>query len=80
MNCGYISEPEEPESEPWFFVSSDGNVRRIGSFLTLLDAADYDSDGSSEVVFVLSQGDNTDGFVLFDGNFEKRVTVTWHYH
>lgn len=79
-NCGYISEPDEPESEPWFFVSSDGSVRRIGSFLTLLDAGDYDSDGSSEVVFVLSQGENTDGFVLFDGNFEKRVTLTWHYH
>ena len=79
-NCGYISEPDQPESEPWFFVSSNGSVRRIGSFLTLLDAGDYDDDGLSEVVFVLSQGENTDGFVLFDGTFEKPVTVTWHYH
>jgi len=79
-NCGYISEPDEPESEPWFFVSSDGSVRRIGSFLTLLDAGDYDNDGRSEVVFVLSQGENTDGFVLFDSTFEKPVTLTWHYH
>lgn len=79
-NCGYISEPDEPESEPWFFVSSDGRVRRIGSFLTLLDAGDYDNDGRSEVVFVLSQGENTDGFVLFDGSFEKPVTIAWHYH
>jgi hypothetical protein len=79
-DCGYISEPNEPESGPWFFVSSDGSVRRIGSFLTLLDAGDYDNDGRSEVVFVLSQGENTDGFVLFDGTFEKPVTLTWHYH
>jgi hypothetical protein len=79
-DCGYISEPDEPESEPWFFVSSNGSVRRIGSFLTLLDAGDYDNDGSSEVVFLLSQGENTDGFVLFDGAFEKPVTLTWHYH
>jgi hypothetical protein len=79
-DCGYISEPDEPESEPWFFVSSDGSVRRIGSFLTLLDAGDYDNDGKSEVVFVLSQGENTDGFVLFDGSFEKPVTLAWHYH
>lgn len=79
-NCGYISEPDEPESEPWFFVSSDGSVRRIGSFMTLLDAGDYDNDGKSEVVFFLSQGENTDGFVLFDGSFERPVTFTWHYH
>lgn len=79
-NCGYISEPDEPESEPWFFVSPDGNVRWIGSFLTLLDAGDYDNDGRSEVLFVLSQGENTDGFVLFDATFEKRMILTWHYH
>jgi len=79
-NCGYISEPDEPESEPWFFISSDGIVRRIGSFLTLLDAGDYDNDGRSAVVFLLSQGENTDGFVLYDSTFEKRVTLTWHYH
>ncbi|HET8826632.1 MAG TPA: hypothetical protein VFM77_15940, partial [Terriglobales bacterium] len=79
-DCGYISQPDEPESEPWFLVSSDGTVRRIGSFLTLLDAGDYDNDGKSEVVFVLSQGENTDGFVLFDATFEKPVAVTWDYH
>jgi hypothetical protein len=79
-DCGYISQPDEPESEPWFFVSSEGSVRRIGSFLTLLDAGDYDNDGRSEVVFFLSQGENTDGFLLFDGTFRKPVTLAWHYH
>jgi hypothetical protein len=79
-DCGYVSEPDDPLSEPWFFVSSDGTVRRIGSFMTLLDAGDYDNDGKSEVVFFLSQGENTDGFVLFNANFQKPVSLTWHYH
>lgn len=79
-DCGYIGEPDQPESEPWFFVSSQGSVRRIGSFMTLLDAGDYDNDGRSEVVFLLSQGENTDGFVLFDATFEKPLTFAWHYH
>ncbi len=63
-----------------FFVSGDGVVRPLGSFVSLLDAGDYDNDGKSEVVFFLSQGENTDGFVLFDASFEKSVSLLWHYH
>lgn len=48
--------------------------------MSLLDAGDYDSDGKSEVVFLLSQGENTDGFVLFDASFEKQVSALWHSH
>ena len=79
-DCGYVDEPDDPLSNPWFFVSPDGVVRRIGSFMSLLDAGDYDSDGQSEVVFFLSQGENTDGFVLFDATFGKPVSFTWSYH
>ncbi len=78
--CGYVDDPNDPLSGPWFFVSPDGAVRRIGSFMELLDAGDYDNDGHSEVVFFLSQGENTDGFVLFDSSFGKPVTFTWSYH
>lgn len=78
--CGYVDDPDDPTSEPWFFVSHDRAVRRIGSFMTLLDAGDYDDDGQSEVVFFLSQGENTDGFVLYDATFAKPITLTWHYH
>ena len=78
--CGYVDDPNDPLSGPWFFVSPEGAVRRIGSFMELLDAGDYDNDGHSEVVFFLSQGENTDGFVLFDATFGKPVTFTWHYH
>jgi len=79
-DCGYVDSPDDPLSGPWFFVSPDGVVRRIGSFMSLLDAGDYDNDGKSELVFFLSQGENTDGFVLFDASFTKPVTFSWHYH
>jgi hypothetical protein len=79
-DCGYVNDPNDPMSAPWFFVSPDGTVRRIGSFMSLLDAGDYDNDGKSEVVFLLSQGENTDGFVLYDASFEKQTSLLWHYH
>ncbi len=79
-DCGWVDDPNDPMSDPWFFVSPDGTVRRIGSFMSLLDAGDYDNDGKSEVVFLLSQGENTDGFVLFDASFEKQASLLWHYH
>jgi hypothetical protein len=78
--CGYVDDPDDPLADPWFFVSSEGEVRRIGSFMSLLDAGDYGNDQHSEVIFFLSQGENTDGFVLFDSTFGKPVFFSWHYH
>jgi hypothetical protein len=75
-----VDDPGDPLSEPWFFVSPNGTVRRIGSFMSLLDAGDYDNDGKSELVFFLSQGEDTDGFVLFDASLQKQASLTWHYH
>ena len=79
-DCGWVDQPNDPESGPWFFVSGTGRIRRVGSFMSLLDAGDYDNDGKSEVIFFLSQGENTDGFVLFDASFENQVSLLWHYH
>ena len=79
-DCGWVDDPEDPQSGPWFFVSTDGTVRRIGSFMSLLDAGDYDHDGQSEVIFFLSQPENTDGFILFDAGFRRPVTFSWNYH
>jgi hypothetical protein len=79
-DCGYVNDPDDPLSDPWFYVSSNGAARHIGSFMTLLDAGDYDNTGHSEVVFFLSQPEDTDGFVLFDANFRKRVDAVWAYH
>jgi hypothetical protein len=79
-NCGYVDDPNAPQSDPWFFMSSDGIVRRIGSFMSLLDAGDYDNEGKSELVFFLSQPEDTDGFVLFDSGLQKQASFTWTYH
>lgn len=79
-DCGYVDDPNDPLSMPWFFVSSDGVVKRVGSFMTLLDAGDYDNDGKSELIFFLSQPEDTDGFVLFDATLQKRAALLWSYH
>jgi hypothetical protein len=79
-DCGYVDDPNDPLSDPWFFVSADGNVRRIGSFMTLLDAGDYDNDGRSELVFMVNQPEDTDGFVLFDADLRKQGSLLWSYH
>jgi hypothetical protein len=78
-NC-YIDDSNDPWANQWFFVDSHGSVRRIGGFLTLLDAGDYDGDGKSEVVFFLSQPEDTDGYVLYTADFRNRVALTWTYH
>jgi hypothetical protein len=79
-DCGYVDDPNDPLSDPWFYVSADGNVRRIGSFMSLLDAGDYDNDGRSELIFFLSQPEDTDGFVLFDADLHKQGSLLWSYH
>jgi len=79
-DCGYVDDPNDPLSGPWFFVATDGRVKRIGSFMRLLDAGDYDNDGSSEVVFLINQPEDTDGFILFSADFEHKAIVSWSYH
>jgi hypothetical protein len=79
-DCGYIDDPDDPLSQPWFFVSVDGSLRRIGSFMSLLDTGDYDNDGRSELIFYLNQPEDTDGFVLFDSSLKKQASLTWTYH
>ncbi len=78
--CGYINDPDDPLADPWFFVTEKGQVRRFGSFMSLLDAGDYDNDGKSELIFFLSQPEDTDGFVLFDSNLHKQASLTFTYH
>ena len=73
-NCGYVDDPDDPLSGPWYFVSVEGSVRRIGSFMSVLDAGDYDGCGRSELVFFLSQPEDTDGFVLYDSDLRKQAS------
>ncbi len=57
----------------------DGTPRHVGQELALVDAGDYDGDGSSELLFWHS-GYNSDGYTLFDDTLRKRVDVGWSYH
>lgn len=79
-DCGYVDDPNDPLSDPWFFVSTDGRTKRVGSFMSLLDAGDYDDDGRSELIFFLSQPEQTDGFILFDADMRKQASLIWTYH
>ncbi|MCC6793688.1 MAG: hypothetical protein IT366_01115 [Candidatus Hydrogenedentes bacterium] len=61
-----------------FFLQRHGEYSIVGPKLTYLDAADFNGDGKSEIVFML-QAYNRDGYVLLDdqGGVAK---FTWNYH
>src|ERR1019366_3136302 len=82
LNAGdcYANDPNDPGSSPWFFVTADRRARRIGSFMSLLDAGDYGNDGRSEVIFILEQPEDTEGFVLFDADMHEAASLLWTYH
>jgi hypothetical protein len=70
-----------PRAEAWAthtFLLDDG-IRYLGSRLSIVDAADYDGDGASEVLFWYS-GYNEDGYTLFYDGFQKHVAYHWKYH
>ena len=79
-DCGYVDDPNDAGSSPWFFVTADGHARRVGSFMSLLDAGDYDNEGRSKVIFILEQPEDTEGFVLFDADMHKEASLLWVYH
>jgi len=78
-NC-YVDDANDPWANQWYFVSAGRAIHRIGAFMRLLDAGDYDADGKSEVLFFLTQPEDTDGYVLFYDEFRKKVSLTWSYH
>jgi len=69
---------ESPWSSHWFLVGGESS-QYLGSQLSLVDAGDYDGDGSSEVVFWHS-GYDEDGYALFYDDFRKHVRYYWTYH
>jgi hypothetical protein len=79
-DCGYVDDPNDPLADPWFFVSADRRVKHFGSFLYLLDAGDYDGDGRSELIFMLNQPEDTDGFVLYNADLKEQARLAWTYH
>jgi hypothetical protein len=77
-DCGWGGRPDDPLDSfvyQWFFVAADRSVRRIGGFDQLLDAGDYDNDGSSEVIFFSARSENSDAYDLLYDNFQKKLTL-----
>lgn len=81
-DCGWGGQPDDPLDpfvHQWFFVAADRSVRRIGGFEELLDAGDYDNDGSSELIFFSTRSENSDAYDLLYDNFRKKVDLEIGY-
>jgi hypothetical protein len=69
--------PEPAWSTQAFLVDRD--VKYLGADLTLVDAGDYDADGSSDLLF-WHNSYNEDGYRLVYGGLAKHVDYFWRYH
>jgi hypothetical protein len=69
--------PNEDWSADWYLVRK-GGFTFVGEGLTLIDAGDYDGDGSSEIVFQkVGEGDSDDAYVLLAPKTGKAITFHW---
>jgi hypothetical protein len=71
--------PDEAFTSQWFVITSEQNVRFLGSNMWLVDAGDYDNDGKSELVFSIDD-DNRGGYKLFYDDFSKHAIFEFGYH
>jgi hypothetical protein len=71
--------PDEAFFSQWFVVSPEQQARFLDSGVWLVDAGDYDNDGSSELVFSID-GDNRGGYKLFYDDFKRKAVFEFSYH
>ena len=62
-----------------FAVSPEGDARYLGEGLQLLDAGDFDGDGKSEVVFMITNA-NRGGYDLRYNDFAGQAVFAFNYH
>lgn len=62
-----------------FAVSPKGEARYLGEGLQFVDAADFDGDGKSEVVFAITRG-NEGGYDLRYNDFAGQAVFAFNYH
>ena len=62
-----------------FAIGADGETRYLGPGLILVDAGDYDGNGTSELVMSLSRY-NRGGYVLFSNTFIEEARFEFGYH
>ena len=65
--------------DPWFVIEPNRKIRLLDTGLTLVDAGDYDSDGESELLFIVNRP-HGGGFELFYDNFSRRAVFDLDSH
>ena len=65
--------------DQWFSISPERQIRFLDTAMWLVDAGDYDSYGTSEIVFSLDDYDRG-GYRLFYDHFKKEVVFEFIYH
>jgi hypothetical protein len=65
--------------DPWFVVDAAKVVKYLDSGMWLVDAGDYDNDGSSELIFSISR-ENEGGYEIWYENLKKHATFKFGYH
>ena len=63
----------------WFIVDPRRKIRALDVEGRLVDAGDYDNDGTSELVFQ-TDGYNRNGYVMFYDDFKKNISFEFSYH
>jgi hypothetical protein len=65
--------------DPLFVITPDNIVRYLTSEVWLVDAGDWDNDGTSELLFSINRY-NRGGYQLFYDHFQKQVSFEFSYH
>jgi hypothetical protein len=74
--CASYDDREVPLRSQWFLVNGANQAEYIGADFWLVGAGDYDNDGSSEVVFMVTR-DHRTRYELFYDDFRGHVTFQY---
>ncbi|WP_413578600.1 hypothetical protein ACLVWU_08690 [Bdellovibrio sp. HCB290] len=71
--------PPDYFTSVWYLIDSKGSISLLNTGSILVDAGDYDGDGSSELIFQI-QRYNRGGYIIYWDNLKKNTEFTFSYH
>ncbi len=77
--CETIAEYGGPFDGQWYAADAAGNLSFLGTDMSLVDAGDYDNDGSSELLFSID-GRSLGGYRLYYGSFTRSAEFVFNFH
>jgi hypothetical protein len=77
--CDGPIEDGGPFSTQWYLIDPSGSSQFLGSDMWMVDAGDYDDDGTSELLFSVG-GYDRGGYRLFFKNLSKSIEYLFSYH